>query len=674
MRKRREIVIICILSQLLVCIPVNILDEPNQLQQVAGSTNNITEIAQYDDNYGQFVGLNVTNEIVAVSTLGGGVLFLNHSQKTLEVENSYHNITASDVAIADDTAYVIDRNRITALDISDLSNIAELDTFEQEGGKRNLEIVDNYAYYIYNDKEISILNVSKPNNVQLVSVYQNSKSISSFKINKNCIYGMREGEFFVVNITNRSLLEEIDNFSYEEEEHPSFELENNFAYLLYYNLDKIVVLNITIPSDVTFYKEILLQTSTQHFIIKNERAYLLRNDDIYNLRIEIYNFLDFNSVFSLTNFTSDSVNQFGINEMLLYGDELYLTSSEGIDVLDCNNITNIQLLDSFDAGGHSTDVLVRDNIVLVADGRDGLEVIDIENISEPKKLFQNNYTYCTQVIMYQDFVYILHDNGVMIEILQITENNEILNFGHFESFFTIDSLAVAFPYLYAASYWGISVFYIGSLGNPVEVGEYFEFGFCSDIKVIDNRAYVIMEEEDPGLLKIFDIGYPSNPSLIYSYEINSTGCLEVYDDYAFIGVSGGVKILDVSEPTNIKIVSSFIGEESQTPLSLYHTGNYLCVGSSDGLTILDICNKKEPIEIATIYDGGNAFGITSQENFIFVADGHDNLEILETSFSLTDSSGLKILIYILVPIGAIGIITIGIVFVIKIRKTRKMEI
>ena len=56
-----------------------------------------------------------------------------------------------------------------------------------------------------------------------------------------------------------------------------------------------------------------------------------------------------------------------------------------------------------------------------------------------------------------------------------------------------------------------------------------------------------------------------------------------------------------------------------------------------------------------------------------MVDGYDNLEVLETSFSLTGSSGSKILVYILVPIGAIGVITTGIVVVIKIRKTRKME-
>jgi len=690
LRKRREIVIICILSQLLVCIPVNVLVESNQLQQVAGSTSTITEIAQYDDNFGQFTGLNVTNEIVAIST-NTGVLFLNQSQEILEGEKMFPNIGTRDVAIDGDIAYFVDFNGTTALDISDLSNITKLDTFRHESWwKRNLEIVNNCAYYINNGNDIVILNISKPNDIQLSSVYQNTEYIKSFKVKQNFIYGTSEEDFFVVNITNISIPEKIDSFSYGEDGISSFVLEDEFAYLQFYNLDNIVVLNLSNPSDVTFYKEIPFQGNNRGFILKDEMGYFVRDDSTpYDptpkIGIEIYNFSDLNSVFSLSNFTSDSMNLNEITEMLLFENELFLTSLYSIDVINCENKTNIKISGSFNSGGFSRDVFVKDNIVLVADERDGLEVIDIENISKPRKLLQSNHTYCSQIAMYQNFGFILYDNGYAIGVIQITENNEILNLGHIELFIPIYSMDLAFPYLYTTSYWGLSVFYIGSLENPVKVGEYFDFATYTDIKIIDNRAYVIVEEEETNLLKIFTVGTPNNPSLVTSHEINTIGCLEVFDDFAFIGVSGGVEILDVSVPANIRTMSTFVGEESQTPLALHCTGNYLCIYSNYGITILDISIKKEPTEVARFFDGGYtygstiehgriAFGITSKDNYIFMADGYDNLEILETSFSLTDSPGSKILVYILVPIGAVGVITTGIVVVIKIRKTRKMEI
>ena len=133
MRKRREMIIICcILSQLLVCIQVNVMVDSNQLQKTSGYANTVTEIAQFDDNYGYFTGLNVTNEILAVSSTTE-VLFLNHSQKSIDGVKMFPNIGVRDVAIDNDTAYFVDYNGITALDISDLSNITELDTFQQEG-------------------------------------------------------------------------------------------------------------------------------------------------------------------------------------------------------------------------------------------------------------------------------------------------------------------------------------------------------------------------------------------------------------------------------------------------------------------------------------------------------------------------------------------------------------
>jgi len=671
--------------QLLVCIPVNILINSNQLQQTSGYANTVTEIAQLDDNYGYFTGLNVTNEIFVVST-STDVLFLNHSLTRIDVVKIFPNIDTRDIAIEGDTAYFVDYEGITALDISDLSNITELDTFLQEGWKRNLEIVNNCAYFIKNSNDIIILNISESNDIQLLSIYQHTESIGSFKVNQNFIYGESGKTFFVLNATNKSTLEEIDSVTYFAEEHIySFILEHKFAYLFYINLNKIVVLNCTNPGAITFHKEILLQGNTQEFILEDEMAYFLKADDFnQEFKIEVNNFSDLNSIFSIANFTSDSINWNEVNEMLLFENQLYFTSYYGFDIIDCNNITNIKISGSLKSGGFSRDVFVKDNIVLVADERDGLEVIDIENISKPRKLLQSNHTNCIQIVMYQNFGFILYDSGYAIGVIQITENNEILNLGHIELFIPIYSMDLAFPYLYTTSYWGLSVFYIGALENPVEVGEYFEFATYTDIKVVDNKAYVIVEEEETVLLKIFNVGTPNNPSLVTSYEINTIGCLEVFDDFAFIGTSGGVEILDVSEPTNIKIVSSFVGEESQTPMSLHCTGDYLCIYSSYGITILDISNKKEPTEVAKFFDGGStwssifleriAFGITSKDNYIFIADGYDNLEILETSFSLTDSFESKILVYILVPIGAVGVITMGIVVVIKIRKTRKMEI
>ncbi len=684
MRTKKEIIVIFILTQLLVCIPVNILSESNQLQQAAGSTNTVTEIAQFDDNYGIFTGLNVTTEILAVST-NAEVLFLNHSQKTIEGLKTFQNSLTCDVAIDGDIAYFIDYEGITALDISDLSNITELDTFQQEGWKRNLEIVNNCAYYIKDGNDIAILNISKPNDIQLLSIYQNTEEISSFKVKQNYIYSESEETFFVLNVTNKSTPEEIDRVTYYAEEYIySFIVEHKFAYLFYIKLDKIVVLNCTNPCDITFYKEILLPENIREFIVKDERAYFLKVGYFgQESKIEIYNFSDLNVIFSVTNFTSDSINWNEVEEIQLFENQLYFIRYYGFDIIDCRDITNISYSESLCSGGFSRDVLVKDNILLVADERDGLEVIDIENIYEPRKLFQSNHTYCINIVMYQNYGFILYDNGYTIGIIQITENNEIQDLGYFEPITPIFSMDLAFPYLYTTSYWGLSVLYIGALEKPVEVGEYFEFATYTDIKVADNKAYVIVEEEETNFLKIFNVGTPNNPSLVTSLEINTTGCLEVYDDFAFIGVNGGVEILDISKPTNIKTKSSFIGEESQTPLSLHCTGNYLCIYSSYGITILDIRTKKEPIEVARFFDGGYTrgssfegritYGIASKDNYLFIADGYDNLEILETTFSLNGPSKAKILVYILVPIGAVAIITIGIVSVIKIRKTRKME-
>jgi len=396
--------------------------------------------------------------------------------------------------------------------------------------------------------------------------------------------------------------------------------------------------------------------------------------ELDNFTIEVLNFSDLDAIKSIANFTTNSINKNDYIRLILFEKEIYCYGTYGIYYIDFNNLADIRIIDHFSSGGSSSDILIDGNLALIADNRDGCEIIDIENITNPMKIYQSNHSYCAKLIKYQNYIFILSDYGQRIDIERLTNENELKNLGHYETYNTIVSMDLLFPYLYLTYGLGIKILYVGNPEMPIEIGDYFDAKSYKEIETGDNYIFTVTSHSSGSKsLNIFDANARSKLSLLNSFMLeNATGCLKIKDGIAYIGISGGVQILDISKPTNIKRLSAYIDKEYRETLSLHCTNNYLCIGSRYGVTVLDISNKKLPVKVGSYHDGdyGFAYGITSKDNYIFVADYMDNLEILETTFALNGPAKSKILVYILVPIGSAVIISVGIVIVIKIRKKR----
>ena len=223
-------------------------------------------------------------------------------------------------------------------------------------------------------------------------------------------------------------------------------------------------------------------------------------------------------------------------------------------------------------------------------------------------------------------------------------------------------------------------------GNTQNLSEISSLSLGSEYEIAYSNGYAYVACLNIGI-KAVNISDPSQPEVVDIHaEGNSTEgtFVEIRDDLLFIGDwSDGIEIVNISDPTNMVLLTSFHPSYEPSPLYLYgdycytnvltipvpgmpptpeglsvidisnltniqevnflsnytglapsaHQGNYLFAGGrEDGLTIFDVSNPINPYIINQTSDGhGSALQVALDGNFAFLTDEDDGLEVYDIS-------------------------------------------
>lgn len=132
-------------------------------------------------------------------------------------------------------------------------------------------------------------------------------------------------------------------------------------------------------------------------------------------------------------------------------------------------------------------------------------------------------------------------------------------------------------------------------------------------------------------LHAMDVSDPGNPLIISMIEINSAQDLAVSGNFAFVIGEGGLQVIDISDPTRLRLVGGFGGV---TGNALAVTGQRVFVaGGLDGLVILDVGDPENPRHVGSLEVGGFVEGVAVSGNYAF---------LLRTDANNPENSGLLI--------------------------------
>lgn len=287
-----------------------------------------------------------------------------------------------------------------------------------------------------------------------------------------------------------------------------------------------------------------------------------------------------------------------IENMAYIADADFIGSNPGgLVIVNVSDPTNPMKLSSYyDGQGFPSDICIRDGLAFIADRNDGLELINITDPLNPREI-ATGYT-----------------DASMVEGVKVIGDIA----------FIADSLS------------GLHIVNITNPYNLTRINRVSLLGACVAVEIADNLAYVIDHRTIQSGLKIFDISDIHSVVEVGSYMPYADFIHpHIYNDLAIVANhgldTGELRILNISNPTNIQELSQFKGKD--VAQKSYAVNQTLCMtDSSFGIKLLNISNPSDPFVIGKYCDeSGVAFDSQLIGDIVFVADGSDGLEIIQIS-------------------------------------------
>lgn len=322
------------------------------------------------------------------------------------------------------------------------------------------------------------------------------------------------------------------------------------------------------------------------------------------------------------------------------GNTAYLATGvyDGLQIVDVSDPSDPKLIAGDDTI-EAYDVDVEGNIAYVATSENGIAIYDVANPGAPLRmgewnddleivglghvLASNGFLYC----VYRGNLFIIDVNTPSAPSLAALYGEPGVN--------AFRSMEIHWPLAYTTAWdYGVWIFDLSDPVNPSVVSQYETKGAALGITVHGNYAYVADGTDvawwQSGGLRILDISNPSSPKEVGSLvndHLRNARDVKIMNGYAYV-LSGGLTIVDVRNPRDLNEVG-FLELRFVVDLSL--SGHYAFVAAgSNGVFVIDIENPANPIEVARI-DIDNAMETQVVGSYLYIAAGTDGVRVFDIS-------------------------------------------
>jgi len=349
--------------------------------------------------------------------------------------------------------------------------------------------------------------------------------------------------------------------------------------------DGLYIFNVSDPSNPILLSNISIQRlggSVSGVFVKNNYAYAA----IYRKGL---------AVIDVTN--PQEPNQVGffalntLNNLYIEGDYAYLATWNGFVLVDVSSPSIPQLVRTFNEFSNCNGIFVKNGYVYLLSSEKRIMIVGARNPSQPKKIIE-------------------------ISVPEVPEE-----------------VYVEENYLYVANRSkGLLIYDISDLENPTKVNEFGGSVYFQGVVVENGYAYVANSYNG---VMILDVTDPTNPFFlttvgdgVYGKRIRAER-LYLRGRYLYIaGREDGLQIIDVSNPSKPSIVGSYV--RCSTPWDVVVKDNFAYTANLDkGVSVIDISIPDNPTIVTNISTGGQAQGITTIGNYLYVSD--NMLQIIDVT-------------------------------------------
>ena len=500
----------------------------------------------------------------------------------------------------------------------------KIGNYNSGGRTLSLDVKDEIIYTIKNTGLIEILDVNDPEQPQLIGSCQIPNAILGggnqiIVVDSLAFVLTFSNGIQIVNISNPIEPQIIGSYNYNNAK--DLIISSNYAYIAGYNklyiLDISEILNPLLMSDI--YGELCDITLSDNII------YGVHNSSPNNLRI--IDVSDPTNPELLSNFNLPIYSPGGIEfkdfiTFIAYGGLLWS--------INVGNPSNPIMLDTLDITNHTKRIIIEENKAIITNSTSGFEVIDITDPSNMSIVsFYDTPGLAEQVKVNGEIAFIA-DCYSGLQIVDI--NNPLIPplINRIQTYNKANGIDINDNYLYICDgYAGLNIVDISDLQNPEICGFYpiNGLGDANTVDILNDIAYFCTGYPICSV-KFIDVSDPQNPYLLDEYlntgMWSTVGC--VNNSYAFVG-SDNANLLIFDETD---LISEYFAIGEIYGLTATEQFCFLAEGEN-GIEIVDISNVNNPTLSGNFDTNGFAHNIAFNNNMIFISDGEEGIQIIDVS-------------------------------------------
>ena len=621
----------------------------------------ITEDVVWDSFDHTTSGLYVKNGLVYLADGLNGLVIINVSDLTNPQKIGHYKIKSggiSNVIVSGSNAFVKSTKKVKIIDISDptspfLTGEISLGIYSTES-INSIAVNDNFVFISSEDFIIYDVSIpSNPTEIARITDFLGTKII----IRNNIVYyisftttGNTSNHLHTIDISNPNSPVIIGNLSLSKitDNIQSIVVSNTTAYIA--SSVEIVAINVTNSSNLIY----LGKTNNSTLVWSMKRLALQSNLDQYQDMTEIVFCADEYQGFLIIDFSNvsdpclintyhfgSSIQSLSIDENLLalaYGKSL-ITIPNNFENLSNGNVFSFNQVGSFSLNNSSiSDVHVEDDYVYVSLYLFGLGILDVSTPLEPKLIGLFNLTSIDSSIYAKRLFYDKEKDFVVITMAN-------------DGYAIIDVSNKTNPtLLYHGEKWRADIVDVFVSNNLLFIAEsYYDSGF--GIINITNPVNPIWLNYIPFGEIIYDI-YIDGDLLFLSTELCP---IKIYD------VSNSLAPIKLSE----------IKSDRWHPGQIFVNNSIAFIAqNANGLLAIDVSSPIKPKLLTSYRDhyAGLSYDVVVYNNYIFLADGWDGLEILELVPPVI--SRRQLLLFSILP-SLSGSVLVAVIVILQFSKKRK---
>ena len=311
-----------------------------------------------------------------------------------------------------------------------------------------------------------------------------------------------------------------------------------------------------------------------------------------------------------------------------------LTLSMSFIVTNAQTNLNVTLKGTYSLS-YGEDIFFGCNSVYISAFNNGIRLLDVSNPVSPIETgFYDNSSYVHTSIKGQYYLYVGDGSKLLILDVSISSSPILISSKDLGGGL-ISELRLKGNYIFAACDKGVYIIDVSDPENPIEKSVLSHGNAVAlNLYVTDNYCYSVFStysyNSDPPVLYINNISDPANPVESGSITFPLSRRITVKNNYAYVATNSNFSIYDITNPSSITKVSSYLS--LTLPKDLFISGNYAYIADySGGLKILDISNPASPQKVGsyTSTDIKYAFAVTANQNMVYLVDGVNGLYVLQ---------------------------------------------